>query len=107
MLSQADKEILINKDFQQLVKIRSRVSWLFLLLLLGLYLTFGLMSVYTPEILAQPVFNDGVVPFGVFMGYGILSLTFIITLIYVWLANSIFTPLEQKIIAAFKAGQQS
>ena len=107
MLSQADKEILLNKDFQQLVKVRSRVSWLFLLLLLGLYLAFGLMSVYTPEILAQPVFDDGVVPFGVLMGYGILGLTFIITLIYVWLANSFFTPLEQKIIAAFRAGKQS
>ena len=27
MLSQADKEILSNKDFQQLVTVRSRVSW--------------------------------------------------------------------------------
>lgn len=33
------------------------------------------------------------------MGYAILALTFILTLAYVWLANSYFEPLERKIMA--------
>lgn len=106
MLSQADKEILANKDFQQLVMVRSRVSWSFLTLLLGLYTVYGLMSVYSPEILSRPVFAGGIVPVGVAMGYGILAMTFLITIIYVWLANSYFAPLERKIIASVTAGER-
>lgn len=107
MLSQLDKEILLNKDFQQLVKVRRRVSFSFLLLLLGLYLAFGLLSVYSPTLLAQPVFAGGVVPIGIAMGYGILGMTFIITLIYVWISNNYFVPLERKIIASIEAGEAS
>lgn len=106
MLSQADKEILINKDFQQLVMVRSRVSWSFLIVLLSLYAVFGVLSIYSPETLAQPVFSDGIVPVGVAMGYGILGTTFLITVIYVWLANSYFVPLERKVIASRIAGNQ-
>ena len=97
MLSQTDKKILSNKDFQKLVTMRSRVAWSFLFVLLGLYLLFGLMSVYSPAVLASPVFSDGIVPVGIVMGYAILGLTFILTLVYVWLANSFFEPLERKI----------
>ena len=97
MLSQSDKEIIKNKDFQKLVSVRRRISWSFLLVLLGLYLAFGLMSVYTPGILARPFFSGGVVPVGIVMGYAILFLTFLLTLIYVWVANSFFEPLERKI----------
>ncbi len=99
MLSQTDKEILKNKDFHKLVAARRGVSWLFLLLLLGSYLAFGLMSVYSPLVLARPFFSDGVVPTGIVMGYSILGFSFILTLVYVWLANSYFEPLERKILA--------
>ena len=97
MLSQTNQEIMTNEDFLKLVTVRRRVSWSFLTVLLGLYLAFGLLSVYAPGILAQPVFSDGVVPVGIVMGYAILAMTFILTLIYVWLANSFFEPLERKI----------
>ena len=97
MLSQSDKEILKNKDFHKLVTVRRRISWSFLLVLLGFYLAFGLMSVYTPAVLARPVFSGGVVPVGIVMGYAILFLTFFLTLVYVWIANSFFEPLERKI----------
>jgi uncharacterized membrane protein (DUF485 family) len=100
MLTQIDKAILANKDFQKLVTVRRRVAWTFLLVLLGLYLAFGLMSVYSPAVLARPVFSDGVVPVGIVMGYAILFLIFLFTLVYVWLANSFFEPLERKISGA-------
>lgn len=107
MLSQADKDVLTNKDFQQLVMVRSRVSWSFLILLLSLYAAFGIMSVYSPEFLAQPVLTGGIVPIGVAIGYAILAMTFLITIIYVWLANSYFVPLERKVIASIRMGDQA
>jgi len=99
MLSQTNKEILGNKNFHKLVSVRRRVSWSFLLVLLGSYLAFGMLSAYSPSSLARPVFSDGIVPLGIAMGYAILALTFILTLVYVWLANSYFEPLERKIMA--------
>ena len=99
MLSQTNKEILSNKSFHKLVSVRRRVSWSFLLILFGYYHALGLMSVYSPSVLARPVFSDGVVPIGIVMGYAILALTFILTLVYVWLANSYLEPLERKIMA--------
>jgi len=105
MLSKSNQQILNNGDFQKLVRVRRWVSTSFLLVLLGLYLAFGLMSVYSPAVLAAPVFKGGVVPFGVAMAYGILSMIFIFTLIYVWIANSYFSPLEKKIIASIGVQQ--
>jgi len=105
MLSKTNQQILSNQDFQKLVSVRRRVSWSFLLVLLGLYLVFGLMSVYLPDVLARPLFENGVVPIGVVMGYGILAMIFVTTVIYVWLANSYFSPLEKKVIAGIEAGQ--
>jgi len=102
MLSQTDKEVLKDKNFHKLVSVRRTVSWSFLLLLLGSYLAFGLMFIYAPLFLARPFFSDGVVPIGIVMGYAILGFSFILTLVYVWLANSYFEPLERKIIAALK-----
>ncbi len=99
MLAQTNKEILANKNFHKLVSVRRRISWSFLLVLLGSYLIYGLLSVYSPSLLARPVFSDGIVPVGIAMGYAILALTFILTLIYVWIANRYFEPLEKKIIA--------
>jgi uncharacterized membrane protein (DUF485 family) len=100
MLNQADKQILINEDFRKLVRVRRRISWSFLIFLLTLYLAFGMMSVFTPEVLARPVIEGGMVPLGIWMGYAILAATFTITLVYVWLANHVFSPLERKVIEA-------
>ena len=100
MLSKTDQDILINTDFQRLVRVRRRVSWSFLLVLLGMYLLFGIMSVYFPAVLARPFISGGVVPWGIVMGYFILGMTFFLTLVYVWIANSFFEPLEIKINGA-------
>lgn len=99
MLSQISKEIPTNKNLHKLVSVRQRVSWSFLLVLLGLYLVFGMLSVYSPSLLARPVISDGVIPIGIAMGYAILALSFVLTLVYVWLANKYFEPLEKKIMA--------
>ena len=104
MNSNMGKLVLDNQDFQRLVKVRRWISWTFLLLLLGLYLAFGMMSVYTPAVLAKPITEGSIVPFGIVMGYGILALTFITTLIYVWVANNYFAPLEKKIMAGIGEG---
>lgn len=105
MISNVEKQVLGNPDFQRLVSVRRWVAWSFLLTLLGLYLAFGLMSVYTPEILAAPIVADSIVPFGLVMGYGILGLTFVTTLVYVRIANSYFAPLEKKIVAEIGESQ--
>jgi len=107
MLSQVNKEILADKNFHKLVTARRWVSWSFLFVLLSLYLVFGLLSAYAPQVLARPVFTGGVVPFGIAMGYGILALTFIMTLVYVRIANRYFAPLERKIITAIGARKRA
>ncbi len=100
MLASADKATLDGADFRQLVRVRRWVSWTLLLVLLGFYLAFGLLSIYAPAVLARPVFAAGVVPVGIAMGYLILALNFIFMLAYVWVANHFFEPLEKKISAA-------
>jgi len=102
MLSQSDNNVLNNKNFRKLVRARRWISWSFLLVLLGLYLVFGLLSVYYPSFLARPVFSGGITPVGIAMGYLILTLTFVLTVVYVWIANSYFEPLERKVIEEVK-----
>ena len=93
----------MHPDFRRLVAVRRRVTWSFLAILLGLYVAFGLLSVYYPAILARPVFADGVVPVGVAMGYLNLALTFVLTVAYVWIANAYLEPLERSIVARARA----
>ena len=97
--SQVDQEILRNADFHRLVAARRQVSWSLLLVLLGLYLVFGLLSVHFPAFLAMTPLRDGIVPMGIFLGYAILALTFVFMLVYVWIANSYLEPLEKKVLA--------
>jgi uncharacterized membrane protein (DUF485 family) len=99
-LSQQDKELLDQAGFRELVLIRRWVSWSLLLVLLGLYLAYGLLSVYVPSLLARPLFARGVVPVGVALGYLILALNFIFMLVYVWIANRVLEPLEKKVLTA-------
>ncbi len=99
MLTQSVKKILQNKDFQRLICVRRRLSWSLLLILLGLYLAYGVLTVYYPAFLARPVFIGGIVPVGIAFGYGILLLAFVFTLVYVAIANSLFENLTRKIRA--------
>ena len=70
-----------------------------LLVLLGLYLVFGLLSVHFPGFLAKVLFRDGIVPVGIVLGYAILALTFVFMLVYVSIANWFLEPLEKKVRA--------
>jgi uncharacterized membrane protein (DUF485 family) len=97
MLSETDKEVLKNRDFQKLVRVRRWVTASFMLLLLGLYLVFSLLSIYAPDVLAARVISTSPVPAGIALGYAILALIFVLTLVYVWLANNFFEPLEKDI----------
>jgi len=106
MLSEADKRVLMNREFQKLVRVRRWISASFMLLLLGLYLLFSLLSAYAPQVLARPLLNGGTVPVGIALGYAILALIFILTLVYVWLANNVFEPLEKSVRRSVREGQE-
>jgi uncharacterized membrane protein (DUF485 family) len=99
MLSQSDKEILLHPEFHRLVRSRRWLSWTLLLVLLGGYFAYGALSIYAPQWLAMPAFEGGIVPNGVVMGYAILALTIVFTVVYVRVANHRFETLSARVRA--------
>lgn len=85
MNGEADK--LNDPDFQRVMKRRSRLRWGFSGVILGVYLLWGIGGVYFADFYAAPFFGN-TLPTGMAMGFLIISLAMIMSLIYVRLTNT-------------------
>ena len=65
---------------------RSRLRWRFSVFLIGIYLTWGVAGVYLPDYYASP-FMGIAMPKGIAMAFGIIGLSMILAVIYVWKVN--------------------
>ncbi len=74
-------------EYQELIKKRKCIARPLTVIMLLAYYIFVLMVAYAPETLSIKL-ADGVTSVGIVMGLGLIILTFAITGIYVWYANS-------------------
>ena len=85
-------------QFKQLVAKRERFAWLLSAIMLGLYVTFILLIAFAPQLLGTPISEGSVTTWGIPMGVGLILSAFILTGIYVQLANGEFDALNQAIL---------
>jgi len=74
-----------------LVKRRSRFTWLLTFIMLAIYVGYILLIAFRRDILAQPV-GTGVTTLGIPLGIGVILSGIGLTGIYVWRANRDFDP---------------
>lgn len=87
-----------NPRFHELVVKRSRLAWALSAIMLGAYYSFILLVAFFPDILGIK-FGDSVITLGIPVGIGIIILAFILTGVYISIANKEF----DNLIAEIKA----
>ncbi len=87
-----------NSDYQRLKKTRSRFGWTLTLAMFVVYYGFIVLIAFKKDVLAARL-GDGVMTWGIPIGFGVIIFTIIVTAIYVRRANSEFDALSEKIKA--------
>lgn len=90
------EKIKSDPDFQKLVSERNRVMIILTVIELIIYFGFILLVAFNKEFLATKL-GDGVITIGIPIGIGVIVASFILTGIYVYIANRDFDELSEKI----------
>lgn len=85
-----------DPNYQLLKSRRSRFGWILTLAMLVVYYGFILLIAFKKDVLAARM-GDGVMTWGIPIGFGVILFTIIVTAIYVRRANSEFDDLSEKI----------
>ena len=85
-----------HPKFQELVRRRSRFAWTLSWIMLLIYQGFILLVAFAKGFLATPI--DGVITIGIPIGLGVIVSAFLLTGIYVWVANSRFDEMTRELI---------
>ena len=86
-----------HPKFQELVRRRSRFAWTLSWIMLLIYQGFILLVAFAKGFLATPI-GDGVITIGIPIGLGVIISAFLLTGIYVWVANSRFDEINRELI---------
>ncbi len=85
-----------DPNYQKLKKARDGFSWTLTIAMLIVYYGFVLLVAYKKDLLATRI-GEGVMTWGIPLGFGVIVFTIIITAIYVRRANSEFDRLTEEI----------
>lgn len=85
-----------DPDFQKLVSERNRVMVILTALELFIYFGFILLVAFNKEFLAQKL-GEGVITVGIPIGIGVIILSFLLTGVYVYIANKDYDELSERI----------
>ena len=85
-----------KKIYQQLKEARIRVLIPLILLTISSYFSFIWVIAFNPNFFGILIFDTNI-SIGIFLGFLLILLIFLITLIYVYFANKILEPLINKI----------
>lgn len=85
-----------DPNYQKLKSERSRFGWTLTIAMLVVYYGFILLIAFKKDVLAVRI-GDGVMTWGIPIGFGVILFTILITGIYVRRANSEFDELNEKV----------
>jgi len=86
-----------DPNFKTLVAKRSRFAWTLTIAMLVVYFAFILTIAFVPELLGTPLSEGSVTTVGIPVGVAIILFAFVLTGIYVRVANNSFDVLTAKI----------
>jgi len=86
-----------HPKFQELVRRRSRFAWTLTWIMVLIYFGFILLVAFAKGFLSTPI-GDGVITVGIPIGLGVIISAFLLTGIYVWVANSRFDEMNRELI---------
>lgn len=92
-----------NAHFKELVEKRQRFAAILSLVVLVIYVSFILLIAFAPGWLGTPISAGSSITRGIPIGVGVIVISFILTGVYVWRANSEFDRLNKAVLQEVKA----
>lgn len=103
MNDQICQQIEDSAHFRELVQKRQRFATFLSMIMLVVYVGFILLIAFAPGWLGTPLHPGTSVTRGIPIGIGIIVISFLLTGIYVWRANSEFDRLNKAVLREVKA----
>ena len=91
-----EDRILADPNYQLLKSKRTRLGWTLTWAMMVVYYGFILLVAFKKDVLAAPI-GDGVITWGIPIGFGVILFTIAVTAYYVQRANSEFDDLSEKV----------
>ena len=88
--------IVADPNYQMLKSKRTRLGWTLTAAMMVVYYGFILLVAFRKDVLATPI-GDGVMTWGIPIGFGVILFTIAVTAYYVRRANSEFDELSEKV----------
>jgi uncharacterized membrane protein (DUF485 family) len=92
-----------SAHFRELVEKRQRFAFLLSIIMLIIYVGFIMLIAFAPHWLGTPLHAGTTVTRGIPIGIGVILISFVLTAIYVWRANSEFERLTRAVLSEVKA----
>ncbi len=92
------KKIYADPEFHELERKRGRFSWILAAIVLIAYFSFILIIAFAPSLFAIPIAKDTIITWGIPIGLLVILLSFILTGVYVYRANTEFDHLTRDIV---------
>ncbi|WP_342322602.1 DUF485 domain-containing protein [Kosakonia sp. BYX6] len=92
-----------SAHFRELVEKRQRFAFLLSIIMLIIYVGFILLIAFAPQWLGTPLYDGTSVTRGIPIGIGVIVISFVLTAVYVWRANSEFERLTRAVLSEVKA----
>ena len=96
MTTALEDRILADPNYQLLKSKRTRLGWTLTWAMMVVYYGFILLVAFRKDVLAAPI-GDGVITWGIPIGFGVILFTIAVTAYYVQRANSEFDDLSEKV----------
>ena len=106
----AEKEraarVLAHPAFRSMARQKAWLGWSFSAIVFAVYVAYIWVIGTSPQTLAAKVSSDGITTWGIWVGMFVIVFSFVITLVYVWLANGKFEEMTQKAVRETQEGEK-
>ena len=95
---QLAQKVLSNPKFKAMARQKSILGWTFSAVMFFVYAAFILVIGTNPHLFAAKVSAEGVTTWGIYIGIFVIVFSFVITGIYVYIANGRFEKITQEVV---------
>ncbi len=87
-----------DPDFHELEKKRGKFSWALSLIVFSIYFSFILIIAFFPDVFAKTISESSVISWGIPVGLSVITISFLMTGIYVYRENKEFDSISKEIV---------
>lgn len=100
-------KVLAHPKFQTMARQKSILGWTFSAIVFAVYVSFILVIGVAPEIFATKIHPEATTTWGIYIGIFVIVFSFVVTAIYVHIANGKFEQMTREVVAEVTQGETS